>query len=113
MLRFLRRLSLTQWILIAMVIGSLVGWAFPDEQWTGKVKSVSADKSELVVTTPEDSEITLRRSDKPVAGAWEGTDPAREVRVKVTVLNATDPNPGSEGAVTLCGSSMRRSAPGT
>src|SRR5687768_13515301 len=30
MLRFLRRLSLTQWILISMVLGTLVGWAFPE-----------------------------------------------------------------------------------
>ncbi|HEX2095433.1 MAG TPA: dicarboxylate/amino acid:cation symporter [Longimicrobiaceae bacterium] len=30
MLKLLRRISLTQWILIAMVIGVMVGWAFPD-----------------------------------------------------------------------------------
>src|SRR5262245_21065887 len=30
MLRLLRRLSLTQWILISMVLGCLVGWAFPE-----------------------------------------------------------------------------------
>jgi proton glutamate symport protein len=30
MLRILGRLSLTQWILISMVIGCLVGWAFPE-----------------------------------------------------------------------------------
>lgn len=30
MLRILRRLSLTQWILISMVVGCLVGWAFPE-----------------------------------------------------------------------------------
>jgi proton glutamate symport protein len=30
MLRFLRRLSLTQWILISMVVGCLIGWAFPE-----------------------------------------------------------------------------------
>lgn len=30
MLRFLGRLSLTQWILIAMAVGVLVGWAFPE-----------------------------------------------------------------------------------
>src|SRR5262249_8501102 len=30
MLSTLRRLSLTQWILIAMVLGALVGWAFPE-----------------------------------------------------------------------------------
>jgi proton glutamate symport protein len=30
MLRILRRLSLTHWILIAMVVGTLVGWAFPE-----------------------------------------------------------------------------------
>ena len=30
MLRILRRLSLTQWILISMVLGTLVGWAFPE-----------------------------------------------------------------------------------
>ena len=42
MMRFLRRISLTQWILIAMVLGTLIGWAFPDEQWTGTVKFVSS-----------------------------------------------------------------------
>lgn len=30
MLRLLGRLSLTQWILISMVLGTLVGWAFPE-----------------------------------------------------------------------------------
>ncbi|MCI0699738.1 MAG: cation:dicarboxylase symporter family transporter [Planctomycetia bacterium] len=30
MLRILRRISLTQWILIAMVLGCFVGWAFPE-----------------------------------------------------------------------------------
>lgn len=30
MLRILRRISLTQWILISMVIGCLIGWAFPE-----------------------------------------------------------------------------------
>ena len=30
MLRLLGRLSLTQWILISMVVGVLIGWAFPD-----------------------------------------------------------------------------------
>jgi proton glutamate symport protein len=98
MLGFLRRLSLTQWILISMVIGTFFGWAFPDEQWTGKVKSVSADKTELVVTTPEGNEITLRRDDKPAAGgAWEGTDPARGVRVKVTVESAGPTRVPKEG----------------
>lgn len=29
MLTFLRRISLTQWILISMVLGTLIGWAFP------------------------------------------------------------------------------------
>src|SRR4051812_19997569 len=29
MLKLLRRVSLTQWILIAMVAGVLIGWAFP------------------------------------------------------------------------------------
>lgn len=29
MLTFLRRISLTQWIIIAMALGTLVGWAFP------------------------------------------------------------------------------------
>jgi Na+/H+-dicarboxylate symporter len=29
-LSFLRRISLTQWILIAMAVGTLVGWALPD-----------------------------------------------------------------------------------
>src|SRR5262245_743328 len=30
MLRLLRRLSLTQWILISMVVGTAIGWAFPE-----------------------------------------------------------------------------------
>lgn len=30
MLTFLRKLSLTQWILISMVLGTLIGWAFPE-----------------------------------------------------------------------------------
>jgi proton glutamate symport protein len=30
MLRIFRRISLTQWILIAMALGTLVGWAFPE-----------------------------------------------------------------------------------
>src|SRR5215204_5469290 len=29
MLSFLRRISLTQWILISMALGTLIGWAFP------------------------------------------------------------------------------------
>lgn len=28
---FLRRVSLTQWILISMAVGTLIGWAFPDD----------------------------------------------------------------------------------
>ena len=64
MLTFLRNRSLTQWIIISMVIGVLIGWAFPDEQWTGKVKSVSPDKSEFVITTSDGEERTFRRDDK-------------------------------------------------
>ena len=30
MLRFLRRISLTKWILISMVIGAVIGWMWPD-----------------------------------------------------------------------------------
>ena len=30
MLTFLRNLSLTQWILISMAVGTLIGWAFPE-----------------------------------------------------------------------------------
>jgi len=30
MLSFLRRITLTQWIIIAMIIGVLVGWLFPE-----------------------------------------------------------------------------------
>ena len=30
MLTILRKVSLTQWILIAMAVGTLVGWAFPE-----------------------------------------------------------------------------------
>src|SRR5262245_16445152 len=30
MFTFLRRLSLTQWIIIAMVLGTLIGWAWPE-----------------------------------------------------------------------------------
>jgi proton glutamate symport protein len=30
MFRALRRITLTQWIIVAMVVGTLVGWAVPD-----------------------------------------------------------------------------------
>ena len=39
MLSYLRRISLTKWILIAMVIGVLIGWAFPDAAQNLKVLS--------------------------------------------------------------------------
>ena len=39
MISFLRRISLTQWILISMVLGVLVGWAFPQESQHLKVVS--------------------------------------------------------------------------
>jgi proton glutamate symport protein len=95
MLAFLRRISLTQWILIAMAIGVVVGWAFPDEQWTGKVLSVSPNKAELKVLGPNGQEVTLRRNEKPAAGVWEGRDVARDVPVKVTVEGAArDPKEG-------------------
>src|SRR5262245_41021955 len=94
MLRFLRNLSLTQWILISMVIGTLIGWAFPDKQWSGPVKSVSPDKNEIVVTSPEGQELTFRREEMPpkgpATGVWEGKDPGIDEKVKVTI--ETPPN---------------------
>src|SRR5262245_29225804 len=85
MLTFLRKLSLTHWILISMLLGTLVGWAFPDEQWSGQVKAVSPDLAEVVVVSPEGKEVTLRREGKPAAGAWEGRDVGRDIPVKLTV----------------------------
>jgi proton glutamate symport protein len=86
MLTFLRNRSLTQWIIISMVIGVLIGWAFPDEQWTGKVKSVSPDKSEFVVITSDGDERTFRRDDKinvTIENAPQQKDPKEGDRVKV------------------------------
>ena len=31
---FLRRITLSQWIIISMVVGILVGWLFPDPRAT-------------------------------------------------------------------------------
>jgi proton glutamate symport protein len=87
MFTLLRKLSLTHWILISMVVGTLIGYAFPDEQWTGTVRSVSADGREVVVVTPDEKEVTLRRDEKPTA-AWEGEDAARGVRVTLKVEGA-------------------------
>lgn len=39
MLNRLRRISLTQWILIAMVIGTLIGWAYPEASQNLRVLS--------------------------------------------------------------------------
>lgn len=39
MIALLRRISLTQWILIAMIVGALVGWLFPAESQHLKVVS--------------------------------------------------------------------------
>jgi len=101
MLTFFRKLSLTQWILISMVIGTLIGWALPDEQWTGKVKPVSPNANEIVVTTSEGREVTLRRDEKPPAGAapgtWHATDVENDSKVKVTIENAGQRRDPKEG----------------
>jgi proton glutamate symport protein len=101
MLTLLRKLSLTHWILISMVLGTLVGYAFPDEQLTGKVKSVSADNNEIVVVTPEGEEVTLRREGPPAAGAWQGKDVSRDTSVKVTVAIASGPRGGPKAGDTV------------
>src|SRR4051812_12844995 len=39
MIAFLRRISITQWIVISMIIGLLVGWLFPEQSQQLKVVS--------------------------------------------------------------------------
>jgi proton glutamate symport protein len=87
MLTFLRNRSLTQWILISMVLGTLVGWAFPDEVWTGPVQSVSNDKNQFTVTKPDGANVVIHKDPKVTTG-WEGKDVERDTKVKVTIENA-------------------------
>ena len=39
MISMLRRISLTQWIIVSMIVGVLVGWAFPESSQHLKVIS--------------------------------------------------------------------------
>jgi proton glutamate symport protein len=61
MLSRFRRISLTQWILIAMAAGTLVGWVFPDRSFEGTLVAISADGAEFTVTTRENREVTIKR----------------------------------------------------
>jgi len=94
MLTLVRKISLTQWILISMAVGTLIGWAFADQYAQGTVKSVSADKKEIVVITKEGKELTVRLADKPAAAAakaiYNGTDITsdKDDNVKVTIQPA-------------------------
>ncbi|HEY2786864.1 MAG TPA: cation:dicarboxylase symporter family transporter [Fimbriiglobus sp.] len=85
MFAFLRKISMTQWIVLAMIVGVWLGWAFPDEKFEGKLVSFSPDKSEVVVTRPDGSSVTLRRAEKSSPEAWEGKDAGRQSSIKLTV----------------------------
>jgi proton glutamate symport protein len=95
MLTFLRKLSLTQWILISMVLGTLVGWAFPDQDWTATVTSVSQDKKEIVLTTSEGKEVIVSMDEPPTArlaaGVFTGRDQRNDNKITATIANATGP----------------------
>jgi len=92
MFAFLRKLSLVHWILISMVLGTLVGWLWPDRIYPGTVTSASANAAELVVAV-EGRDLTLQREAEPKAGAtWLGTD-ANGEPVKVTVERSGPPEP--------------------
>src|SRR4051794_20074261 len=41
MLNFLRKISLTQWIMISMVVGMVIGWAFPTDHKEAAIASAS------------------------------------------------------------------------
>ncbi len=93
MLAAVRKLTLTHWILIAMVVGVVIGWAFPNDQITGKLFSISADKTEVIISKPDTSQVTLKRGEKLTPGTWEGKDVNRETSVRLTVEGS---GPGKE-----------------
>jgi proton glutamate symport protein len=99
MLAFLRRISLTQWILISMVIGALIGWAFPDEHPTGSVKSISENKNDVVITLASGVERLYRKAERPspTATTWEGEDVERGVKVRITGDKSTPKKELKEG----------------
>ncbi|MFL5331537.1 MAG: dicarboxylate/amino acid:cation symporter [Gemmataceae bacterium] len=94
MLPFLRKLSLTQWIIVAMVLGTLVGSVFPDPHWSGIVTSVSDDAAEVVVTrdsgVPEElkRETRFRKNEEQSSRYWEGVDLSSDQRVTLKILKA-------------------------
>ena len=94
MLAALRKLSLTQWILISMALGTLVGWAWPDRHVLGTVKSVSENGKDVVIATPDGRELTLHREEKTAPAhttkIWEGKDAATDVRVVAMVVTPTE-----------------------
>jgi proton glutamate symport protein len=75
MLSRLRKLSLTQWILISMLLGTLFGWAFPDVHWTGRVAALGQTPEqhpEMIVQLETDRVMTLVQAaqGKASTGEW-------------------------------------------
>ena len=63
MLNFLRRISLTKWIVIAMIAGIFVGWAFPAEthpDLARNLKVVSNMQTQRALSTPAENFTVLR-----------------------------------------------------
>ena len=83
MLTFLRARSLTQWILISMVVGTIVGWAFPDKLLTGTVKSITF--TQLAIESADGKLILLRKAEKSPSSWVEGKDEKSDESVKVTI----------------------------
>jgi proton glutamate symport protein len=96
MLTTLRKISLTQWILISMAIGTIVGYVFPDSKPVqGKVTTAADNNNSLVITTIDERTLNLIRDQSAVpavvAEAWEGKDSTRDANVKVTIDQLVGP----------------------
>ena len=60
---FLRRITLSQWIIVSMVVGILVGWLFPDSARDVHHGWAASDLNVLSIGLPADDQVV----DRPAA----------------------------------------------
>ena len=99
MLSFLRKLSLTQWILISMAVGTVIGWVWPDGKTvTGTVETVSADGNELAIKVADtEQRLIVRRPGKSEDGQWLGAaDDGAEIAL--TIVNSKESSSSRKSA---------------
>jgi hypothetical protein len=79
---FFRRISLSKWIIIAMVVGIIVGWAFPNPRATHRGWAATVERA--VIRVPADDQIADRSA--VVRHARLASPVTATIRVRVGTL---------------------------